>query len=132
MPASAPLQLHRPAGFETDQSFVDALSRALRDAEDRIAAEHGREGRSFLGPRRVLAQKPNARPAPGEPRRSVSPRVACRNKWKRIEALLRLAEFGRAYRDALAAWSAGVREAVFPLGTWQMRVQHAVCCAAPG
>jgi hypothetical protein len=62
----------------------------------------------------------------------VSPRVACRNKWKRIEALLRLAEFGRAYRDALAAWRGGVREAVFPLGTWQMRVQHAVRCAAPG
>ena len=132
MPASATLQLHRPAGFETDQSFVDALSRALREAEGRVAAEHEHERRCFLGPRRVLAQNPNARPAPGEPRRSVSPRVACRNKWKRIGALLRLAEFGCAYRDALAAWRAGVRDAVFPAGTWQMRVQHGVCCTAPG
>jgi hypothetical protein len=132
MPASAELQLHRPPGFEAGLSLADAVHETLRDAEDRIAAEHARKGRSFLGARRVLAQKPHARPAPGEPRRDLSPRLACRSKWKRIEALLRLADFGRAYREALRAWRAGVRDAVFPSGTWLMRVQHAVCCAAPG
>jgi hypothetical protein len=55
--------------------------------------------------------------------------VACRAKWKRIEALQRLAEFGRAYREALAAWRGGVRDVVFPEGTWLMRVLHAVPCA---
>jgi putative transposase len=129
MPASAQIQLDRPPGFETETSFGEALSNELRAAEDHLAAELGRKGRSFLGVARVLAQKPSARPATGEPRRALSPRVATRNKWKRIEALLRLAEFGRAYREALTAWKAGVREALFPAGTWQMRVQHAVICA---
>jgi REP element-mobilizing transposase RayT len=127
MPPSASLQLHRPPRFETDDSFTGALSRALEEEEDRIST--GREGRPFLGPARVLAQKPHARPPPDEPRRTLAPRVASRNRWRRIEALLRLAEFGRAYREALAAWRSGVRDAVFPPGTWLMRVQHAAVCA---
>jgi hypothetical protein len=128
MPASAELRLERPPGFESDESFAEALGQGLRDAEDRAAAEIGREGRAFMGVARVLAQKPTARPAPGEPRRTMSPRVACRNKWGRIEALLRLAEFGRAYREALGAWRTGMREALFPSGTWLMRVRHAARC----
>jgi len=132
MPAVARLQLHPPPHFETDDSLVDTLRNLLQHAEDRAAAEIGTGGRSFLGIARILAQKPHARPAPGEPRRVLNPRVACRNKWKRIEALLRLADFRRAHRDALDAWTAGVRDAVFPPGTWLMRVQHGVCCAAPG
>ena len=130
MPASAELRLHRPPGFEADASFVRTVNDALRTAEDDAAAELGRNGRSFLGVARVLAQNPNARPAPGEPRRALNPRVACRNKWKRIEVLLRLAEFGRAYREARDAWRAGLRDVLFPHGTWLMRVQHSVPCAS--
>ena len=132
LPAMAKLELGPPPGFETDESFVETLLDRLRHAEDRAAAELAARGRSFLGVARILAQNPNARPPSGEPRRALSPRVACRNKWKRIEALLRLADFRRGYRDALAAWKAGVRDAVFPAGTWLMRVQHQVRCAAPG
>jgi REP element-mobilizing transposase RayT len=131
MPARARLQVCRPPGFENDDSFVDSLLDQLRRAEDRAAVELEGQGRSFLGAARVLAQNPNARPAPGEPRRALSPRVASRNKWKRIEALLRLGEFRRAYRDALAAWTVGSRDTSFPAGTWLMRVQHHVCCAVP-
>jgi REP-associated tyrosine transposase len=130
MPPSAELQLCRPPGFESDESLAGALRQALGEAEDRAAAELAGEGRSVLGAARVLAQKPNSRPAPGEPRRALSPRLACRNKWGRIEGLLRLTEFGRAYRDALRAWRAGLRDVLFPPGTWLMRVQHVALCAA--
>jgi REP-associated tyrosine transposase len=133
MPASASLQLERPPGFEGNPAFAERLCGELRAAEDRAAAELEAEGRSFLGAARVLAQKPHARPAPGEPRRGLNPKVACRSKWKRIEALQRLEEFGLAYRAALASWRAGVRDALFPAGTWLMRVQHrAACCEAYG
>ncbi|WP_242393408.1 transposase [Anaeromyxobacter oryzisoli] len=128
MPASANLQLHRPPGFESDDAFARRLGKALRDAEDRAAAKLEVEGRSFLGAARVLAQKPHARPAPGEPRRGLNPRVACRAKWKRIEALQRLEEFGRAYQAALESWRTGVRDVLFPPGTWLMRVQHSALC----
>ena len=130
LPASVELQLRRPPGFESDESFVAGLTQGLIAAENHAAAELGREGRAFLGVARVLAQKPRARPSPGEPRRTLTPRVACRNKWGRIEALLRLAEFVRAHREALGAWRAGVRDALFPAGTWLMRVQHAAPCVS--
>jgi REP element-mobilizing transposase RayT len=116
LPSVARLQLHPPPGFVHDDGFVDDVLEELRRAEDRAAAELGKQGRSFLGVARVLAQKPYARPTPGEPRRTLNPRVACRNKWRRIEALLRLREFARAHREALDAWRAGLRDALFHRG----------------
>jgi REP element-mobilizing transposase RayT len=130
LPPTARLTLHPPPGFEEEQ-LVPELLHQLRQAEDRAAAELSAKGRSFLGVARVLAQNPNTRPATAELRRTLSPRVATRNQWKRIEALLRLVEFRSAYREALDAWRAGVRDVVFPLGTWLMRVQHRVACLAP-
>ncbi len=130
LPASAQLQLHRPPGFETNEFFAEIPNRGLREAEERAAEELRNEARSILGEAKVLAQRPNGRPAPGEPRRALNPRVACRNKWGRIEALLRLAEFGHSYRKALAAWRNGVRDTLFPPGTWLMRVEHGVRCTA--
>ncbi|HSM91826.1 MAG TPA: hypothetical protein VLT47_03005 [Anaeromyxobacteraceae bacterium] len=132
MPAVARLQLTRPPGFEDDAAFIERLNQLLREAEDQAAAQLAEKGRSFLGPARVLAQHPRARPAPGEPRRGLKPRVACRAKWKRIEALQRLKEFGWAYRQALEAWRAGARDALFPHGTWHMRVHHFARCAECG
>jgi REP element-mobilizing transposase RayT len=129
-PASATLQLRRPPGFDDDAALAETLRERLAHAEQRAASDLERDGRVALGCVRVLAQRPDARPAPGEPRRGLSPRIACRNKWRRIEALLRMKEFGSAYRKALDAWRGGTRNVTFPHGTWLMRVQHAALCAA--
>lgn len=129
LPAIARLQLTPPPGFEASD-LAETLSRLLAEAEDRAAAALADAGRSFLGVARVLAQSPHARAAANERRRGLNPRIASRNSWKRIEALARLKEFGSAYRDALGAWRAGLRDALFPPGTWLMRVQHRVRCAS--
>jgi hypothetical protein len=81
---------------------------------------------------RVLAQKPWARPAPGEPRRELNPRVAARDKWKRVETLGRLVEFMRSYRTAWAKRCEGAADVVFPCGTYLLRVVHGVACAGFG
>jgi hypothetical protein len=78
---------------------------------------------------RVLAQNPFSRPPPGEPRFGLKPRVASRDKWKRIERLMQLVSFAKEYRAALAAWRAGARDVLFPPGTYLMRVLHGVACA---
>jgi REP element-mobilizing transposase RayT len=130
MPASVRLKLTPPPGFPDHASFVELVRTRLAEAERNAADKLHEEGRTFLGRKGVLAQKPFSRPSPGEPRRQLSPRLACRDKWKRIEALQRLVEFRRAYAEALASWRAGVRGVLFPAGTWLMRVLHGVPCTA--
>ena len=128
MPASAELVLTTPPGFSSAEEFRSMVAAALTDLEDGRRREIGPQG--FLGPKRVLAQKPFARPTPGEPRRQLSPRIAARDKWKRIEALSRLVEFLRAYRLAWRQRSAGVLGVLFPAGTYQLRIAHGVRCVA--
>ncbi|MFY3744046.1 transposase [Anaeromyxobacter sp. Red801] len=131
MPESVELELTLPPGFDDVQQFRDRLVEAIGHREHLAAERLKAEGRSFLGVRRVLAQSPNARPATVAPRRGPKPRVGARDKWKRIEALGRLRSFLDDYREALKALRAGLRDVVFPSGTYWLRVAHGVRCA-PG
>jgi hypothetical protein len=54
--------------------------------------------------------------------------VACRNKWARIEALQRDADFINQHEAARLDLLAG-RMALFPAGTWWMKVHAGVNCA---
>jgi REP element-mobilizing transposase RayT len=132
MPETAELELTSPPGFDSPGDYRDGLVAALAACEERAAAALSSQGRGFLGVTSVLVQKTTARPAPGEPRRKLRPRVAGRDKWKRVEALSRLQNFLRAYREAWEALRAGARDVLFPAGTYWLRVAHGVRCAAPG
>jgi putative transposase len=127
LPDEVTLRLTAPRGFVSSERFRKHLEESVQRHEAEARSRHGPRG-GFLGVARVLAQKPTARPAPGEPRRGLNPRIASRDKWKRIEALGRLVEFLRAYRAAWKARQAG-REALFPHGTYLLRVLHRVPCA---
>jgi REP element-mobilizing transposase RayT len=128
MPETISLELTPPPGFEAPQDFQSQLASALAVREQQAALELSSGGRAFLGQKRVLAQNPRAHPPPGEPRRKLKPRVAGRDKWKRIEALCRLRDFLLAYREAWAALKAGARDALFPAGTYWLRLAHGVRC----
>jgi len=131
LPDKAMLELTVPPGFDSAEQFREQLERALEVREsDARSRRKGRGG--FLGVARVLAQRPLARPPPGEPRRALNPRVAGRDKWKRIEALGRLVQFLRAYRMAWKARRAGAEDVPFPHGTYLLRVLHDVPCAGVG
>ncbi|HYD53900.1 MAG TPA: hypothetical protein VEA99_14785 [Gemmatimonadaceae bacterium] len=131
MPETAELVLSCPPGFESIDDFGDQLADEVARLEARAVRRMSIRGKSFLGARRVLAQDPLAQPTSREPRRGLSPRVAARDRWKRVEALTRLEAFVRSYRQAWRAFSRGVRDVVFPHGTYWMRVAHGVRCA-PG
>jgi REP element-mobilizing transposase RayT len=129
LPESVTLPLTPPPGFASADECREQLAAALAEKE----AQAVRNVRGcFLGVARVLAQKPTGRPAPEEPRRTLNPRVAARDKWKRIEALGRLVEFLRAYRFAWAARRQGHADVTFPCGTYLMRVLHNVPCVGFG
>jgi REP element-mobilizing transposase RayT len=129
MPETVSLALTAPAGFASAAEFQARAAKATYALEAERRREHELAGRSFLGRARILTQSPFARPAPGEPRRTLSPRVAAKDKWKRIEALGRWVGFTRAYRGAWNALQAGVRDVVFPVGTYLMRIRFGVRCA---
>lgn len=130
MPERAELELTAPPGFDSPRAFRERLARALATLEDEARSALASEGRAFLGAARVLAQKSWARPGAGEPRRRLKPRIAAGDKWKRIEALSRLVEFLDAYREAWTSMRAGVRDALFPAGTYLLRITQGVRCAA--
>jgi putative transposase len=131
MPEEAAVRLTVPPGFASADAFRDDLARALA-AREEGARRRWRCRGGFLGIVRVLRQRPGAQPRSGEPRRGVNPRVAGRDKWKRIEALGSLAGFLRSYRLAWEARRAGEVHVVFPFGTYQLRVMHGVPCAPSG
>jgi REP element-mobilizing transposase RayT len=132
LPETAELELVTPPGFDSPADFRDRLTQALAILEEQASRLLASEGRGFLGHRRVLAQKPTGRPASGQGPRKLNPRVAGRDKWKRVEALSRLAEFRDAYRKAWDALRQGLRDVLFPAGTYWLRVVQGVRCAAPG
>ena len=132
MPDSERLAFVAPAGFESAEAFRKALEEALAERERALVAERKAKGQGFLGVKKVLAQKHTDQPGSREPRRGLNPRVAARDKWKRIEALGRLVGFLADYREALKKLRSGIRDVVFPAGTYQLRVSLGVACAGAG
>jgi putative transposase len=128
MPKSVTLTLTTPPGFPSAEVFREQLAAALAEREAEAVKKVG----AFLGVARVLAQKTTARARSVEPLGQLNPRVAARDKWKRIEALGRLVSFLADYHTALREWRAGRRDAVFPAGTYLMRIACGVACAGAG
>lgn len=128
LPTEAVLEIAEPPGWEAEQRdpFCRAVTHAVEALEQQSRATLSAEGRSFLGRRQVLAQSPHEVPRTREARRALRPRVACKDKWRRIETLSRLKEFVRAYREAWRQWRAGVREVLFPAGTYALHLHAGV------
>lgn len=125
LPECIDLELKAPPGFQTPQEFGARLRAELSRQELEACRRHP----AFLGAEGVLAQSPFDRRRSPEPRRRLSPRIAARDKWKRIELLRRLKSFLADYREALQVWREGLVDPVFPAGTYLMRVAHGVACA---
>jgi REP element-mobilizing transposase RayT len=131
MPEHTTLELVAPACFDDEEPR--ALAKRLRAAASLREAEwrrHAKKNRiRFLGAERVLKQRATDSPLTIAPRRGLSPRIAAKDKWRRIEALRRLKSFVQAYRNAWSMWRAGFRDVEFPAGTYAMRVHQGVACA---
>lgn len=130
-PPSAMLELTCPDGF-TVEGLRSRLGEELARREDQAARARALAGQGVMGPKKVLAQRPLARPVPGEARRGLRPRVASRDSWRRVEALGRLRAFHQQYRAAWRAFVGGARGAIFPEGTYWMRVNCGVACTSSG
>ncbi len=134
MPEVVSLSFARPEGFEhlSTAAFTAMVMDRVRSAEQAAAAEMRRTGTSVLGRKHVLLQRWSDRPGSREPRRQLNPGVAARSKWSRVEALLRNRAFRDAYAAARASFAAGIRDVIFPAGTyWLRRFTQAICATWP-
>jgi REP element-mobilizing transposase RayT len=129
LPETVELELAVPPGFVSGDEFRTQLASALRGLEEQHRRKVASQGRRFLGAARVLAQDPFGRPARYEPRFGLKPRIAARDKWRRIEGLSRIKSFEQRYRDSRVSWCSGIRDVVFPAGTYLLRVMYGVQCA---
>jgi putative transposase len=130
LPEEVSLTLLPPPGFEhlSHEQFDAEVRQRLIARETEIRAQFRAEGRSFLGMDGVLRCSHDDRPSTREPRRGMRPRAAGAETTVRIAAITRWQEFLRSYRLAFARWRDGDRSAVFPEGTWLMRVRHRANC----
>jgi len=134
MPASVTLTFARPPQFSamTDQDFAGLLQARVEAVETDAAATRRTTGRPVLGRHGVLDQDWRDSPSSPTPHRQLSPRVAAKNKWSRIEALRRNKDFANFYRTAFKAFREGVKDVLFPAGTfWLHRFAAAVCETGP-
>ncbi|MGE0550936.1 MAG: transposase [Kofleriaceae bacterium] len=122
MPETITLAFVPPPAFTGMEPAAYAILVRERIAarESYAAAERAENRTRVLGRKAVREQRWNDRPRDAEPRRNMSPTVACRDKWRRIELLLVNRAFRVLYRKAFEAFRRGL-PAVFPPGTWRMR-----------
>ena len=121
-----PLTLPPMFAHENDETLNRLVAAELESLE-RAAHNELREKRGrFLGVAKIMKLSPRDRAKTPKPRGQLNPTFAVGRG--NAEALKECIEKRRAflnhYRQALARWRAGDRDAVFPPGTWWMRVFH--------
>ncbi len=131
-PDELELRLEMPVVLELDygpELARERIAARVRDKQHQAWNEARRSGRSFIGPRRVLKLAHTKRARSYEVFGSLNPKFAAAgNRGVAAEAVRRLRAFKAQYARALAAWTAGDRNACFPQGTWWMRVCHGARC----
>jgi REP element-mobilizing transposase RayT len=119
MPEVATLRLVTPPQFKGSMSEWAALIRdRVTDSENRAAAQRSVTGGRVLGRKGVLATPPEDQPRTVGEKNSLRPFIAAKSKEARIQALAALREFRRLYARARDAFRAGLRDVVFPVGTF--------------
>jgi len=132
-PDQVSLELSRPPGYDeySDDELAAVLDAAIDRDEEKEREQAKEQSESFVGRKGVLSQSRYNRPRSHDSRFKVSPDVAAKDKWLRIERLSAKPEWLRSYRVARLRWIGGERDVEFPYGTYKLRVEFGVCCAPP-
>lgn len=154
MPAQAELHLSPLPGFSfSDHELTDAIGHQLSSREDVLAADREAAGVGVLGANACLRADPFATPddfrdrssgsvslpqaakktirSPTQERKAagnINPRFAAIDKRARAAARERLASFLRRYHTARDTWRSGIKNVLFPAGTYWLRIHAGVSC----
>jgi REP element-mobilizing transposase RayT len=125
-PARATLELTMPELDIADDDARAVVGAELQALELAAAANVKRNGWSVLGRKRLATLSPFERATSWEALRSRNPTFAVGRGQREafFEAVAVLRAFRNAYRAARELWRAGLREALFPVGSWHIRCAH--------
>jgi hypothetical protein len=131
MPETIALKTIVAPGFDdTREAWAARLREMVLARELEVRAKLRAAGKRILGRKAVRAASALDRPSTPEPRRNLRPFIACKNKRRRIGALHALRRFRAAYREARCRFVDGLRNVLFPAGTFGLR-RLGVLIAAP-
>ena len=108
-----------PSAHSPSQAHSET-KRAVAEKEHELRRLARESRKRFAGVQRIRAQSIHQSPATPPPRRGLSPRLACKDKWRRIEALVDLNWFYESYQECRKAFLAKETRVVFPMGTYLM------------
>lgn len=131
LPDSVTLEFTRPRIFASlsDTELQARLGEAVAKRVKRAREDMAQRGLHFLGRNAVLRQSFSATPKTPAPRRNPSPRIAAKSTPARVDAIRRMVNFVCEYRAAWNQWRDGNPAAVFPAGTYALRIYARVACA---
>lgn len=135
LPPASGLRFVLPDVLVSSRGRTGAL-RALRSAYERHQrlnrARVRQEGGRFLAPQACRRINPRAQSSAAEPKGSMTPQFATLGSGREgyLRAVRELREFRRAYREALEHFRKGLRDVLFPAGTFLMRSVLAVNCSS--
>lgn len=124
-PAHLELVVTAPTEAQTATNWLERLAAAINGRVEEAHRSMSVLGMRFLGKAAVLAASFVDRANRYEVKRKLVPTVAAACRKVRVRILKEYRAFHLAYLQARRAWCAGDRSAVFPVGTWWMRVHHA-------
>jgi len=130
MPDEVELRFARPPEFAglSQEEWAEKISAAVSLEEKKAAELRTKTNGRIVGRKAILRQSPFSCPKTSTERRGLRPRVASRNKWRRIELLKANRSFLRSYRRAYERRRSGGVEVEFPYGTYQLRKLELVRC----
>jgi putative transposase len=122
IPETVELALSAPRGEASFGAWAKRVKERVAEI-DKQAAARRKASRKFrsLGVKAVLAKRPTDRPTKKERPRKLRPHVGCKDREKRIGALVQVKEFRWQYRDARKRFAEGEANVVFPKGTYRMK-----------
>lgn len=127
LPDEVELHFVRPVQFAelSEEQWRDKVKTVLEAREAKFHQQRLERGTQLVGRKAVRRQSAFSQPRTIAERRGLNPRVASKNKWLRIEALLRNERFHQRYREAWERYQAGDSGVLFPYGTYKLhRMGH--------
>ena len=130
MPEEVSIRFEVPPAFEgmSRAAWAKLVRGEVAKREKAAARERREKGTEVAGFDVVMSQSAFDAPATAAPRREMSPRVAGKNKWRRIEALQRNRRWLEAYHVAYRRLRVGFLDVAFPAGTYELFRLGLVAC----